>query len=61
MSPDRTHDVEALMRRWDQLSKDPQIPTDTRRVLRICLDDLSVIFGPTHNVSHEHPSGEHDE
>lgn len=56
-------EVDALMRRWRQLSLDPDIPEETRRVLRVCLEDLRAVFGltPPEQMPHEHPSGEHDE
>lgn len=61
----RHSELDKLMHRWDVLSREESLPEETRRVLRICLDDVRRVLAPEieteRRMSREHLSGEHDE
>jgi hypothetical protein len=53
-------ELELLVGRWRVLSEDETVSANTRRVLRICLEDVEQVMA--HELmSERHMSKEHDE
>jgi hypothetical protein len=55
-----TRELELLIERWEVLSDDPTVPRETRRILKICLDDVRLALADE-LMPDEHPLKEqHD-